>query len=489
MKSLRLLSLAAAIVLAVPFGYSDDQLGRKPNNGDGKGSSSQGDRRPDRKPDNGPRPREESQKPRNDDSRPRPREEPQRPPRGNDDSRPRPRQELPPPRPREEAPRPRGNDDNLKPRPNQGPPPPRDERPQPRPRNEEPPRPRINDGQLGPRPNNNPPQDRPRSNDDLIKPRPSNGNSGGGYDQNRPDRNPFPRSDNPRINEPPQNRDRGDQLGRIDPSRPRTGNDNLLGRRGSNNYGGSISNTNRSGQRSQPGRIDRAPVDILRGGLPGQVLREERFRVNRNNWRTGYYHYYNNWCDDYFWFNWYVFDPFRSSNCYVSPWYYYPHLPAYVNRRCGVFLTINLSPWYGTYYNWRRPAYYDYGYSNYNSYDYSALDYAVEDIRQAFQNMDRRAISRLIPTRDRVAIFVDGEYTYSMEPRDFEDFMLDAIEGTRTTRYEITRVERRGREAEVQARHEYEDPWGRRAVVYHHFRLEDVRGYYVISRFGTSYYR
>ena len=87
------------------------------------------------------------------------------------------------------------------------------------------------------------------------------------------------------------------------------------------------------------------------------------------------------------------------------------------------------------------------------------------------------------------AIFVDGEYTYSMEPRDFEDFLIDAVEGTRTTRYEITRVERRGREAEVQARHEYEDPWGRRAVVYHHFRLEDVRGYYVITRFGTSYYR
>ena len=219
------------------------------------------------------------------------------------------------------------------------------------------------------------------------------------------------------------------------------------------------------------------------------MLREERFRVNRGTWRTGYHHYYNNWCDDNFWFNWYVFDPFRSSNCYISPWYYYPHLPAYVNRRCGTIISINLSPWYGSYYNYRRPVYYD-GYYDNNSYnDYSGLDYAIEDIRRAFQDNDRRSLERLMPSRDRVAIFVDGEYTYSMEPRDFEDFMIDAVEGTRTTRYEITRVERRGREAEVQARHEYEDPWGRRAVVYHHFRLEDVRGYYVITRFGTSYYR
>jgi hypothetical protein len=263
----------------------------------------------------------------------------------------------------------------------------------------------------------------------------------------------------------------------------------MLGRRGGNAYGGSISNSNRGSQRGEPFRIDRAPVDIFRGGLPSQVLREDRFRVNRGGWRSGYYHYNNNWCDDNFWFNWYVFDPFRSSNCFISPWYYYPHLPAYVNRRCGTIISINLSPWYGSYYNWRRPANYGGYYDNYNSYDYSALDYAIEDIRRAFQDNDRRSLERLIPSRDRVAIFVDGEYTYSMEPRDFEDFLIDAVEGTRTTRYEITRVERRGREAEVQARHEYEDPWGRRAVVYHHFRLEDVRGYYVITRFGTSYYR
>jgi hypothetical protein len=311
---------------------------------------------------------------------------------------------------------------------------------------------------------------------------------------------------------PPPNQDRGPRPGGGNPSpldrgpgsqgpgwsNPRINNpqpaprqnvggaqDGLLNRPKGNAYGGSVSNENR-GSRREPISIGRAPVDIFKGSLGNQVLREERIRVNRG-WRSGYYHYYPNWCDDFFYFGFYVFNPWSSISCYPSPWYYYPHLPGYINRRCVTVININLSPWFGTYYNWRRPAYQSYGYGQY--YDYSALDYAVDDIQRMFERMDRRALQRLIPSRDRVAIFVDGQYSYSMDPYDFETFMLDAIEGTRTVRYEVVRVERRGREAEVKARHEYEDPWGRRTTVYHEYRLEDVRGYYVITRFGTSYYR
>jgi hypothetical protein len=84
---------------------------------------------------------------------------------------------------------------------------------------------------------------------------------------------------------------------------------------------------------------------------------------------------------------------------------------------------------------------------------------------------------------------VDGRYNYSMTAEDFESFMLDAIESTRTDRYDIVKVERRGREAEITARHEFTDPWGQREAVYHWYRLEEDRGTYVIRRFGTSYYQ
>jgi hypothetical protein len=371
---------------------------------------------------------------------------------------------LPPPR--KEDPPPRKEERPLPP-PRKEDPPTRDERPLPPPRREE---------NLGPRQGD---ERKPSRGDGLLGGRPAPGPDRGA--QNPPDRQPPFGSQNPRIFDPPRT---SSQDTRGQSQRP--GQDGLLGRRGSNSYNGSVSNLNSGNTRVQsPIRIERAPIDIFKGSLSEQVLREDRVRISNRNLRTGYYHYYRNWCDDYFWFNWYVFDPYSNYQCYPSPWYYYPHLPAYVNRRCTSIVTINLSPWVGTYYQWRRPAYYDYGYGS----SYSPLDYAVDDIARAFERADSRALRRLIPYRERVAIFVDGQYSYSLESQDFETFMMDAIENTRTTRYEITRVERYGREAEIQARHEYEDPWGRRTSVYHTYRLEQDRGNYVITRFGTSYYR
>ena len=322
---------------------------------------------------------------------------------------------------------------------------------------------------------------RPGGGDDLF--RPGSGRNQGGGDV-RPGDRFQPKPVEPGI------RPRGDgdsQLGRIDNpqgSRPTTrpGSDGFLGRKGGNSYGGGINNLSRDNRNTRPISIDRAPIDIFRGGLQHQVRREDNIRIVSRGCRVGYYHYYDNWCDDNFWFSFYIFDPFRSTSCFVSPWYYYPHLPGYISPRCVTVINFTFAPWYGTYYNWHRPYGYDYDSA-------SPLDYAVDDIQKMFERVDERALRRLLPYNDRVAIFIDGEYSYSMEPDDFEKFMLDNIDNTRTVRYEITRVERRGREAQVEARHEYEDPWGRRTTVYHSYRLELDRGNYVITRFGTSYFR
>jgi hypothetical protein len=301
----------------------------------------------------------------------------------------------------------------------------------------------------------------------------------------KPDRNPRPQPpQNPGQN-PPGRWDSPNPIGRINNGSQNNGrpSENLLGRRNGNTYGGNVSNANRGDNRVQKPSFDRAPIDIFRGGLEHQVRREDNVRISNRSWRTGYYHYRRDWCDDNFWFNWYVFDPFRDP-CYVSPWYYYRHLPGYVSYRCATVVSISLSPFYGTVYNWYRP-------SRWDDYSYrraSDLDYALEDISRAFERVDRRALRRLIPQNDRIAIFVDGRYNYSMVPEDFEQFMIDAIEGTYTDRYSITRVERKGREAEVTARHDYTDSYGQRETVYHWFRLEEERGNYVIRRFGTSYY-
>jgi outer membrane biosynthesis protein TonB len=489
MNSLRAFCIASSVILAGSFAFSEDNLlqgrGRAGGSSQGQGS------RPPRN-DNG-------QKPGNDN--PPPREKP----RDNPPPQERPRNDNPPPRdrPKNDPPpqeRPRNDNPPPRERPKNDPPPqerPRNDNPPPRerPRNDNPP-PR----QETPRPRQD--VEKPRGGDDLIRPRPGNG-SGSSQGSSRPDVRPRPGDDRdkpgsggsnqgprPGDNKPSYDPPRTprEPIGRIDNQggRPSTrpASDNLLGRKGGNTYGGQVSNVNRDGRNSRPIQIDRAPIDIFRGGLQHQVRREDSIRINRN-WRSGYYHYRRDWCDDNFWFGFYVFDPFVSSNCYISPWYYYPHLPGYISSRCVRVINISLTPWYGTYYNWNRPYYGN----DYRNYDYSPLDYAVDDITRAFENADQRALRRLIPYNERVAIFVDGEYSYSMEPDDFETFMLDAIEGTKTLRYEVTRVERRGREAMIQARHEYEDPWGRRTTVYHSYRLEQDRGNYVITRFGTSFSR
>ena len=447
MKSLRIIAMSVAALFAVASVSSQGLLDRKPKPSNDQGRPA----RPDPKPSTPP-PRE--------DPKPAPRPDPK------PEQRPQPKPRNDPP---DQGPRPRNDD----------------QRPQPKPRNDPPdlgPRPRNDDQRPQPKPRNDPPDLGPRPRNDDQRPRPGD-NTG----PRPPDRLPTQRDNrNPRIYDPPK-APNGEPIGRIERgSGGNNGgrNDGMLGRKGgSNAYGGSVSNQNR-GERGGGKPIDfgRAPVDIFRGGLEHQVRREDNPRIVRNNWRSGYYHYRRDWCDDYFWFSGYVFDPFRS-NCYVSPWYYYGHLPAYVSPRCAVVLNLNFAPWRGSYYSWNRPVYYD------NSRSFTELDYAVDDITRAFENMDRRALRRLIPYRERIAIFVDGQYSYSMNPDDFEDFMLDAIEDTATRRYEIVRVERYGREAEVQARHEYDDAWGRRVSLYHTYHLVDDGRGYVITRFGTSYYR
>lgn len=499
MKIPRLGTALITAALAAALAFSQSPLDRKPRSDQGPSRNGPKQERkpsgpPPRREDPGQRPSNSGPRPRNDDRKPssppdiRPRND-ERKPSSPPDVRPR-NDERKPSSPPEVRPR---NDDRKPSSP-----------PEVRPRNEGQrpntgpdigPRPR-NEGQKPPETGPRPGSGDPRPSDEYLRPRPRPNQGGGpsngpGNGQgNGPGNGSLGRNDDRRPQTSGQSGpgrwNSDNPLGRINDGRTnqdRPG-DNLIGRRGGNAYGGSVSNANRGDGRQSRPSYDRAPVDIFRGSLGSQVRREDNVRISNRNWRVGYYHYRRDWCDDNFWFGYYVFDPYRYNNCYVSPWYYYPHLPGYVNYRCATVLSISIGPFHGTVYNWYRPARWD----DYSWRSYSSIDYALEDITRAWENVDRRALRRLIPYRDRIAIFVDGRYNYSMTAEDFEDFMIDAVEGTRTERYTITRVERRGREAEVTARHDYVDPYGYRETVYHWYRLEEDRGNYVIRRFGTSYY-
>ncbi len=272
------------------------------------------------------------------------------------------------------------------------------------------------------------------------------------------------------------------------------------GQSGATNNGGTIRGGSTSGRtdnwnyrnahdKGEPIKIGRAPRDRVRGNnnwyggyrpsyYDGYALFGPSFSV-----RIGYTHYDYRWRDTNFFYGYYVNDPCLRPS-FVSPWYYYPHLPAYVVAdRCTVS-SILPPVFVGTSYDWYRP-------SQGDRYGRSAtdLDYAVDDLITAFEKNNRRAKNRLIPDNGSVNILIDGEYSYSLSPDDFEDMFSDAIADTRTSQYDIVDVRYNSREARVVARHEYEDPWGARKQVWHTYRLSVERGGAVIREFGVSDFR
>lgn len=303
------------------------------------------------------------------------------------------------------------------------------------------------------------------------------GNSGGGTLGNQGNRGNQGSSSNSGLGNKGQGTS-GGNLGNLGNAQGR-GNDR--GRLGDTNYGSSNNRNDRFD-------IREAPINLLnKGSIASQVLRTEQVRVNTNI-RQGYHSYHNNWRDDYFYYPHYSFTPY-GNNCSFSPWYYYPHLPGYVSIT-RIFYVGNLSwNWNnGQNYNWNRNNRSGWGY-DYDRYDRNAIDESLWDLVNAFERRDRRAMGRLIPRRGRINIYMDDRYAYSLEADDFYDLMLDNIETTRTVRYEIERVRTYRGEAQVTARHDYVDPWGRRTSVYHNYRLEEDRNGYLITDFRTSWRR
>lgn len=220
---------------------------------------------------------------------------------------------------------------------------------------------------------------------------------------------------------------------------------------------------------------------MKRGSLSSQVRRSDDIRIGNSRIRTGYHHYDSRWRDDYFFYAFYVFDPFGADFCF-SPWYYYPQLPPYFSTRRCYFPTYYSAwtPFYGVRYQYQQPS------REYWNRDYNELDYVIEDITYAFLDGDRRSIDRLVPRRGNVAIVIDGRYAYSLQPEDFYDTLMDATQNTNTRDYKILDVQYRKDVASVFARHDFDDPWGRRTSVYHYFRLEPEGRNWVVREFGTS---
>ncbi|MCW5941195.1 MAG: hypothetical protein KIS66_03125 [Fimbriimonadaceae bacterium] len=308
---------------------------------------------------------------------------------------------------------------------------------------------------------------------------------GGGYDERgRPQTGGLGRGDTTRAGGDPgsqTNRTRGGGVGSYDErGRPgaTTGAPNDLsravGRRGN---GSGAYGTNNNVGRDATSHTRVGNIDIFSGPLDSQVRREDRIRIITGG-RRGYSHYNRDWCDDWFAFPFYAFDPYRYR-CVIGPWYCYPHLPAYLVVSRVMYIEVPVIS-YGYPYRWNRVD------TGWGADRYSELDYSVDDLVRGFERRDMNLVARLVPNDGRINYYFDGRYEYSIRADDFYGLLSDLVEGTLTQEYRVLDVRRDGRFATIFAEHVYQDTWGARRSSYHMFRLEDVRGRYEIRDFGTS---
>jgi hypothetical protein len=281
------------------------------------------------------------------------------------------------------------------------------------------------------------------------------------------------------------------------------GGNNQGGNQGRGNYGGSGSSQSRG---SYGGRDHNIPYSQVsrpsvadfghRGADLGYLVNRGSNIREAGNYRTGYYHYNPGWHDRDWAFRGYRYDPF-VDHCYVSPFAYYPFLPAYIGVD-GLAVYGHI----GNFFIGAEYVSYPYRYNYYNGYSsgyddgYRAgsrdsdrspeLDRGVDEIVNAFQQQDYRSLDLLVGRRNHIDIFQDDRYSYSLESDAFYDLMRDNVRTAKTVRYEILNVRKYRDNAYVVARHVFVDPWGKEDFVYHTYKLHISGRDPQIVEFGTS---
>lgn len=228
------------------------------------------------------------------------------------------------------------------------------------------------------------------------------------------------------------------------------------------------------------------------------------FTWGGHSYRNGCVFYsdrYRDWhwhCDRYY------FEP--AVVVVVSPFYFYPELPPYLNPNCVEYSGDIILEGRGyRNYTYVYPAqggfvrtWDDDPYTTVASTDYSRgleryadrtrFDQTIDNIVDAFKNCDARFIENVTPYSGRVAIYQDGQFRYSLGAADFSGMYRDLIEGTRSRGYEIDDVRvYPDRSARVIALHRKVDAAGNVTTVKHDYWLAYENRQFVIRRFGVSY--
>ena len=140
-----------------------------------------------------------------------------------------------------------------------------------------------------------------------------------------------------------------------------------------------------------------------------------------------------------------------------------------------------------TYTYVQVPAY-DYGNGYYMSQgQYTGLDAALADIRNAWINGRADLMLAHIDGGAQIAIYLDGNYAYSIPGGDYSSMVRDAIARVRTIGLTFDSVERRSDGAYTAAgTHQFYDVNGSERTVSISFTLAQSGGKWIIVAAGSS---
>ena len=137
------------------------------------------------------------------------------------------------------------------------------------------------------------------------------------------------------------------------------------------------------------------------------------------------------------------------------------------------------------------------GYQNYNGDNYfndtdlgrqePGLLNAVDEIQEGFRNGNIDSLVALTDPNTDIAIYLNGQYSYSMPSNDYLDLARDAMDSTRTVQFNLTMLHKRSNGVfVVSGQHVYRDQNGRNRSVYVSYVLEDIQGMWTITQVGTT---
>jgi hypothetical protein len=257
------------------------------------------------------------------------------------------------------------------------------------------------------------------------------------------------------------------------------------------------------GQNQQPQQNPKKPEVPIPRPLPPTP--PPRFRgpgltVSYRGWRTGFTPYPGVTYFRRFRFRHYVPEWTDDTLLVVSPFYFYPNLPPFLNgETIQADVAANSNTTFqqnGDTSQTQNGVATDSAQTQPDPTSQTGPSLtgdqdpktATNDLKHLWELFDTSVLLKLCPTDGNVKVSV-GDQSYNLAASDFLDLIRDGVTGTQTVSWSILNEDDAGDQIRLQAVHTFQDPWDKTRKVTQNYLLVKGDQGYVIREFGSETYQ